>query len=141
MRIGARTRNGGGHIQCAGKWTSDAGQLRQLGYVGIAGVKVHSKGSAHRKSTVRQRGTGVESRRGVAVNERAIARGEMIAGVLDGGRECVPVNSSRGHAFSCRQDSVKVVDFEISADGKRGEFAAGIAGNARPAVDREGQIW
>src|SRR6266403_1503264 len=26
MRIGARTRNGGGHIQSAGKWPSDAGQ-------------------------------------------------------------------------------------------------------------------
>src|ERR1700686_607705 len=120
MRIGERTRNGGGHIQSASKGTSNSGQLRQPRHVGIAGVKVQSKRSAHRKSTVRQRGTGVEARRGVAMDERAIVRGEMTAGVLNGGRECVPVNSSSGAAFGRRQDSVKVVDFEISADGKRG---------------------
>src|SRR5437879_3758169 len=125
-------------------------QPREAGEIAVTFSKIQTKlgvGPAKvgrvevRTPSVRERGTGVEARRGVAVNERAIACGEMIAGVLDGGRECVPVNSSRGHAFGCRQDSVEVVDFEISADGKRGEFAAGIAGNARPAVDREGQIW
>src|ERR1700674_784892 len=140
VRTGARTRNSGRHIQSASKGTSSSGQLRKLGHVGIAGVKVQSKRSALRKPTVRQRGTGVEARRRVAVNERAIVRGKMTAGVLNGRRECVPVNSSCGDAFGCRQDRVKVVDLEISADGKRGEFAAGIAGKARPAVDRKGQI-
>ncbi len=69
VRIGARTRNGGGHIQSASEGTSDAGQLRKFRHVSIAGVKVQSKRSALRKCTVRQRGTGVEARRGVAVNE------------------------------------------------------------------------
>jgi len=46
----------------------------------------------------------------------------------------------RADAFGRRQDSVEVVDFEISADGKRGEFTAGVAGKARPAVNRKGQI-
>src|SRR5437899_4524958 len=35
MRIGARTRNGGGHIQSARKGTSDSGHLREFGYIGI----------------------------------------------------------------------------------------------------------
>ena len=69
VRIGARARNGGGHTQSAGQGTSSAGQLRNLRQVGVAGVKVESKRSALRKGTIRQRGTGVEARRGVAVNE------------------------------------------------------------------------
>src|SRR5260370_17828436 len=76
----------------------------------------------------------------VAVNEGRIARGEIIAGVLKGGGECVPVNELRGDPSSRWQGSVKIVDFEISADGKGREPAADVAGKACPAVHPKRQI-
>ena len=60
-------------------------QLHKLGDFGVAYIKVQSKRIALLKRTRCKRGTGVEVRRGVAVNERPIARGEVIARVLDGG--------------------------------------------------------
>jgi hypothetical protein len=78
------------------------------------------------------------------MNERPIARGEMIAGVLEAGGERIPVNHARRDRFASaamlrRQGGIKVVDFEISAERKIGKFAAGIAIEARPAVNGEGQ--
>ena len=140
VRIGARSRNGGGHIQSASEGTSDSGDLRDLCHLGVVGVKMQSERSARQKDTFRQCGAGFEAGGGVAMNDGSIVRGEMTAGMLDGGRERVPVNSSRGDSFGRGQDGVKIVDFKISVDGERGEFAAGVAGKARPAVNRKGQF-
>ena len=137
---GARARNGDGHIEIASQRLSDSGQLRNLRQIGVAQVKVQSKGSALGQYAACQRGTDVEVRRGVAMNEGPIVSGEMIARILDSGGECVPVKNSCGNSFGRRQGRVKVVDFKISANGRRREFAAGVAGKARPAVNGKGQI-
>src|ERR1019366_3733285 len=66
MRIGARTRNGGGQIESASKRRLNSSQLNKLRHIGVADVKVQSKRSTLRKCTPCQWGTGVEVRRGVA---------------------------------------------------------------------------
>src|SRR5258708_8231639 len=123
VRVGARARYIGGDIQGAGIGTGNSGQLCPLRHVRLEPVKLQSQGSGLRKSASREGSAGVEAHRGVAMNERAVVRGEMTAGILKGRREGIPVNRTRSDVFGRRQDRVKIVDFEISVDGKRGESA------------------
>src|SRR5271157_5704302 len=74
------------------------------------------------------------------MNEGTIAGGEVVAGVLQSGGECINMNRLRGDSFGGGQSGVKVVDFEIPAGGKRRESAAGIAGKACPSVNCKRQI-
>src|SRR5208282_3505318 len=130
----------GGHIQSAGDRLRNFGQSKNLAHVRVAKVNVKSERSVLRKLALSERGAGIKVPRGVAMNDGPVVRGEMIGGELDGSGECIPVNNFGGDLLVRRHDGVKVVDFEIAGDGKRGEFAAGVAGKTRPAVNRKGQV-
>src|SRR5450631_1691001 len=140
VRIETCARDAGRHIESAGKRLVNSGQLNQLRHVSVAKVEVQGKWFALQKHAACELSTGVKAGGSVAMNERAIMSCEMTIGELDGGGERVPVDRSGGDSFGCGQNSLKVIDFEISTDGKGRESAAGAAGQARPAVNRKGQI-
>src|SRR5271154_4213301 len=63
----------------------------------------------------------------------------MSAGVLNGGRKRVEVNGSSSASRSFWEDRIEIVDFEISAERKCGDLAAGAARQIRPAANRNRQ--
>ena len=111
VRIGLGARECGEHIHSASEGLGNSGQLSQLRYVGVMQFEMQSKRVVLLKCGRRKHGSGVEVGRGVAVNERAIARGEMGVGELEGGGECVPVNHPRRACFAHREGRVEVIDF------------------------------
>src|SRR5271165_4348334 len=141
VRVGASARGGDGQIQSARERLRNSGQLNEFRQVGVAEIKVQSKGVALLKFGPGKLRAGVEVHGTTAMNQGPVAGGDMSAGELDGAGERVPVNRTRGTSRGRRQGGIKIVDLEIPADGKRGELAAGAAGKICPAMNHEGQIW
>ena len=127
-------------VQNAAYWLLKSCELSEFSHVDVAQVKMQRKWIVFPKCSTLKFGVGVEVRRTVAVKKRPIVGGKMTAGVLHGGGERIPVNHLRSDAPRGRQSGIKVINFKISIDRKRGELPAGVARKACPAVNGKGRL-
>ena len=101
-------------------------------------IQVQREGIVSQKFAVGKPGADIEVTGGVATKQRAVARGEMVAGVLHRSRERIPMNRLARARFHRRQNRVKIVDLKIPIYRERGKFPAGVARKTRPSMNGKG---